>query len=119
MAGITWPELARRVLRRWPGVERRALAALDVGVQVALLPFRRPALRGRASEPPGLLDRTDAYNRAAERYFAEFEDTSFLIGKPFSDLAEAPKHLIDAGVLIRALRLRRGDTVVELGAGSC
>ncbi len=119
MAVITWPEFARRVLRRWPGLERRALTALDLGYRAALLPFRRPSRAGGTAEALHLVERTDAYNRAAEKYFAEFDDKAFLLDKPYSDLSQAPKHLIDAGVLIRSLRLRRGDSVLELGAGSC
>ena len=119
MPRVTWPEVARRVLQRWPALERYALAVLDIGYRAVLLPFRRPSRPGDSGEAPHLLERTDAYNRAAEQYFAEFDDKAFLLDKPFSDLSQAPKHLIDAGVLIRALRLRRGDTVLELGAGSC
>lgn len=113
-----WPDLARHMLRRWPDLGRAALGTLDVVYQVTLLPFRRPARHGVARERQDLVDRTDDYNQAAERYFARFENTGFLLDKPFGDLSQTPKHLIDAGVLLQALRLQPGDTVLELGAGS-
>ena len=115
----SWPDVARRVLQRWPAAERWGLGTLDLMYRVALLPFRRPARRGSPREAAEIVARTDAYTQAAERYFAEFENPQFLLDKPFGDIAQTPKHLIDAGVLIQALRLRRGDVVLELGAGSC
>jgi SAM-dependent methyltransferase len=111
--------LARAVLHRVPALQPFALRALDAASQVALLPFRRARARGPAGEPAARVASTDEYNRAAERYFAAFENPQFLLEKPFSDPQQLPKHLIDAGVLIEALRLRPGDVVMELGAGSC
>ncbi|MGH8185602.1 MAG: class I SAM-dependent methyltransferase, partial [Steroidobacteraceae bacterium] len=111
--------LARRALRRWPAAERAGLNALNLGYQVALLPFRRTRIAGRAIEAPDVIANAAAYNEAAERYFAGFADREFLLGKPFSDTALAAKHLIDAGVLIDAMRLTPHDVVVEIGAGTC
>jgi SAM-dependent methyltransferase len=105
--------------RRWPAAQRVGLAALDAWSQVALLPFRRRRVHGRAHESAALVARTEEYNAAAERYFARFTSREFLLDKPFSDTALAAKHLTDAGILIDAMRLRPGDVVVELGAGSC
>ena len=110
---------ARGALHRWPFLQRAALRLLDGVYVVALLPFRRARVAGRTAEPPALLANTTAYNEAAERYFARVTDPTFLLGKPFSDTALAAKHLIDAGVLIDAMRLRPRDVVVEIGAGSC
>lgn len=110
---------ARRIFHRSPGVEAAALGLLDAWCQLALLPFRRARRHGRASENAALVTATDRYNRAAEQYFAKIDDPSFLLGKPFSEPAALPKHLIDAGVLLSALRVAPGDVVMEVGAGSC
>ncbi len=110
---------ARAASHRWPVVQKVALRLLDAAYGVALLPFRRTRVTGRAAERPAVVANTAAYNEAAERYFAAVADPTFLLDKPFSDTALAAKHLIDAGVLIDAMRLRPGDVVAELGAGSC
>lgn len=110
--------VARRVFRRWPAAQRAGLALLAPVYRLALAPFRRARTTGRAVETNGLAPRTDDYNAAAEQYFATFPDPGFLLDKPFSDTHLAAKHLIDAGVLIDAMRLRPGDVVAELGAGS-
>ncbi len=60
-----------------------------------------------------------ARNRAADEYFAHVQDVSYLERKPFSEPAALSRRLIDIGVLIDGLRLTPGDTVLELGAGSC
>jgi SAM-dependent methyltransferase len=111
--------VARRVARHWPPAERAALSLLDLAYQAALLPFRRARVGGRATEAPGITANAAAYNTAAEQYFAGFPDREFLLGKPFSETALAAKHLIDAGVLIDAMRLTPRDLVVEIGAGTC
>ena len=105
--------------RRWPAAERAALSLLDLAYQAALLPFRRARVGGRATEAPDIAANTAVYNAAAEQYFAGFADREFLLGKPFSETALAAKHLIDAGVLIDAMRLTPRDVVVEIGAGTC
>ena len=110
---------ARDASHRWPIVQRVALRLLDAVYGVALLPFRRTRVTGRAAERHAVVVNTAAYNEAAEQYFAAVADPTFLLDKPFSDTALAAKHLIDAGVLIDAMRLRPGDVVAELGAGSC
>ena len=109
----------QRLFHRSPRLQAAALRVLDLWYQLALLPYRRRRRAGSAAENPELATRTDAYNAAAERYFARFDTPSFLLDKPFSEPAALPKHLIDAGVLIAALRVAPGDLVLELGAGSC
>src|SRR5262245_37787052 len=109
----------RRIFHQSPAIEAATLGLLDVWCRVALLPFRRARRHGQASEDASLVTATDRYNRAAEQYFATIDDPSFLIGKPFSEPAALPKHLIDAGVLLSALRVAPGDVVMEIGAGSC
>lgn len=108
-----------RVFHRWPGVQRFALAGLDYFYQAVLWPFRRPSVSGVSAQRPDLVARTDAYNAAAEQYYAAFPSPQFLLDKPFSDAHLTAKHLIDVGVLIDAMRLQPGDCVAELGAGSC
>ena len=66
-----------------------------------------------------MVARTAEYNRAAERYFAEHPDPGFLLAKPFSDSAQFARRLVDVGILIAGARLQPGDTVLEIGAGSC
>ena len=109
----------RRIFHRSPTIEAAALGVLDAWCQFALLPFRRARRQGHVAEDAALVTATDRYNRAAEQYFATIEDPSFLLGKPFSEPAALPKHLIDAGVLLSALHVAPGDVVMEVGAGSC
>jgi SAM-dependent methyltransferase len=109
----------RRIFQQSPAIEAATLGLLDVWCRLALLPFRRALRHGQISEDASLVTATDRYNRAAEQYFATIDDPSFLIGKPFSEPAALPKHLIDAGVLLSALRVAPGDVVMEIGAGSC
>jgi SAM-dependent methyltransferase len=109
----------RRIFHRSPAIEAAALGLLDAWCQIALLPFRRARRHGRTSEDAAIVISTDRYNRAAEQYFAAIDDPSFLLAKPYSEPAALPKHLIDAGVLLSALRVAPGDVVMELGAGSC
>ena len=111
--------IARRLFGRWPVVQRASLALLDVGYRAALLPFRRSRVAGQAVEVTALVANTQAYNEAAERYFARFANPAFLLDKPFSDTPLAAKHLIDAGILIEGMRLKPRDVVAEIGAGSC
>lgn len=104
--------------RRAPRLRSLALAAIDVAVRPLFLPFRlgRPA----APDTRDLLEaQTDALNAAAERYFAAHSDAPHLLDKPFSEPAALSRRLIDVGVLLDGLRLEPGDTVLELGAGSC
>lgn len=110
--------LAQRLLAR-PRLRSLIFRASDYWFRFALLPFRRRSLQGSSGEQPELVAHTDEYNRAAEDYFARHGNREFLLRKPFSDAAALPKHLIDAGVLIEAAAIAPGDTVLELGAGTC
>ncbi len=111
--------LFRRLYQRVPVTLTATLAVMDLWYQVALLPFRRRRRRGRATENPELLRRTEGYNEAAERYFTSIADPSYLLRKPFADPDSLPKQLIDVGVLMSALHVMPGDVVLEIGAGSC
>ena len=111
--------LLAAAFERFPGLRQAAWAAWEPFLRFALLPFRRPSAPGQAIEDPDVVARTAEYNLAAERYFAEHPDPGSLLAKPFSDAAQCARYLVDAGVLIAAARLQPGDTVLEIGAGSC
>ena len=66
-----------------------------------------------------LIARTRAFNDASERYFADYKDHAYLLGKPYTDTLQFARRLFDVGVLVHWLRLSPGEVVVELGAGTC
>ena len=63
-------------------------------------------------------DEIDAFNRAAETYFASLSGWDHHLAKPFSQIEETPTLLTGVAVLLQALRLAPGMTVLEFGAGS-
>ena len=107
------------VFGRFPELRQAAWAAWEPFLRFALLPFRRPSSPGRAVENADVVARTAEYNQAAERYYAEYSDPEFLLTKPYSDSAQFARYLVDVGVLIAGARIQPGDTVLEIGAGSC
>jgi SAM-dependent methyltransferase len=108
-----------QTFRRFPLARDVIRGTMNAFFRVALLPFGRNRPVGAAAESPDLIAHTDELNRAAERYFANFEDTEFILGKPFTDEAGFARHLVSLGILVDGLRLRRRDVVVEFGAGTC
>lgn len=58
-------------------------------------------------------------NRLAEEYFAQVTDWNFHLAKPFGSIDEAPQLLTNLAILFEGLRLCRGMTVLEFGAGTC
>ena len=60
----------------------------------------------------------DAWNKAAEDYFASLTTWDHHLAKPFSQVEETPTLLASVAVLLQALRLTPGMTVLEFGAGS-
>ena len=60
----------------------------------------------------------EAYNRAAEAYFTSLSGWDHHLAKPFSQMEETPTLLMSVAVLLQALRLTPGMTVLEFGAGS-
>ncbi len=108
----------RGAFGRWPALQETTLQLLDLWTRVALLPFRRSARRGDATEREDLVAATTTYNEAAERYFQHHRQPSALLDKPFSDRHNVARHLIDAGIILDRLRLSAGDVVMEFGAGT-
>ena len=60
----------------------------------------------------------DAWNKAAEEYFASLTTWDHHLAKPFSQAAETPTLLASVAVLLQALGIAPGMTVLEFGAGS-
>jgi len=60
----------------------------------------------------------DAWNTAAEDYFASLQTWDHHLAKPFSQVEETPTLLASVAVLLQALRLSPGMHVLEFGAGS-
>jgi hypothetical protein len=60
----------------------------------------------------------DAFNQAAELYFASLTDWDHHLAKPFSNIDETPVLLMNLAVVLQALRLTPGMRVLEFGAGS-
>lgn len=78
-----------------------------------------------SEERPGTADpevvsdaEIDAFNRAADTYFTSLADWEHHLAKPFSQAEETPTLLMSVAVLLQALRLTPGMTVLEFGAGS-
>jgi ubiquinone/menaquinone biosynthesis C-methylase UbiE len=60
----------------------------------------------------------DDLNAAAEQYFASLTNWDHHLAKPFSGVDEAPWLLTHFTVVLEALRLKPGLTVLEFGAGT-
>jgi SAM-dependent methyltransferase len=60
----------------------------------------------------------DELNAAAEQYFASLTNWDHHLAKPFSGVDEAPWLLTHFTVVLEALRLKPGLTVLEFGAGT-
>jgi 2-polyprenyl-3-methyl-5-hydroxy-6-metoxy-1,4-benzoquinol methylase len=74
-----------------------------------------PAVAGRDAVSDAEID---AFNRAADQYFTSLADWEHHLAKPFSQIEETPTLLMSVAVLLQALRLTPGMTVLEFGAGS-
>ena len=103
------------------GVPRWLVALFDGFVDplvMSRLAVKIPSMPVDRLGTSALLERTDSFNRAAERYFADHVDRDFQLRKPFS-AGEFPHYLFNLGVLSFWGKLAPGDTVADFGAGSC
>ena len=107
------------IFRRAPRLRSWSMAAVDSAARSILWPFRLDRPRSDAAVAASLETRSDELNEAAETYYAAHADAVQLLDKPFSEPDALARRLIDIGVLIDAMRLRPGDTVLDLGAGTC
>jgi SAM-dependent methyltransferase len=110
---------AQTALRRVPTLRPLMFSAIDRLIAPLLYGFALRHPRPPAAPPPSGEADVTAFNAAAEEYFARYPDPAHLLHKPFSEPAALSRRFIDIGVLIDGLRLVPGDTVLELGAGSC
>jgi SAM-dependent methyltransferase len=110
---------AHPLFRRSPRLRSLVLGALDLAARPVLAPFRLGRPRTDAAAAAALESQTVAFNRAAEAYFASYPNPDHLLDKPFSEPESLSRRLIDLGILINGLRLRPGDLVLDLGAGTC
>src|SRR5262249_13955854 len=82
----------------------------------------RPAPNPPATVPVSAAEASDAeidaWNKAAEEYFASLMTRDHHLAKPFSQVEETPTLLASVAVLLQALRLTPGMAVLEFGAGS-
>ena len=106
---------------RW--LSKRSVRIRVLVDMVANRLFLTQQMERRTARPPfaaeELIARTDEFNQASERYFAEYRDPAFLLGKPYTDTMNFARRLFDIGVLAHWLRLSPGEVTAELGAGTC
>jgi SAM-dependent methyltransferase len=107
------------IFARAPHLRSLALSALELGMRPALMFYRLDRPRSDAPAARLLEARAVEFNRAAEVYYAAHANAAQLLDKPFSEPDALARRLTDVGVLIDGLRLRPGDTVLDLGAGTC
>ena len=116
-------QLIRRAVqplfRQAPRLRSLALSGLDLAARPVLMLFRLGRPPSNVADAAVLEGKTAAFNRAAEDYFAAYPNPEHLLAKPFSEPESLSRRLIDLGVLLHGLRLRPGDVVLDLGAGTC
>ncbi len=86
-------------------------------------PTSSPAPAARSYTDDELVRRTEEFNQAAELYWQRVRDDPsgrrHALDKPLSTLVETPDILYRLGLVLEALDLGVGLTVLDLGAGSC
>jgi SAM-dependent methyltransferase len=107
------------LFRRAPRLRSFILRGLDLAARPVLLPFRLGRPSANQAAAAALAGQTASFNRAAEEYYAAYPDPAHLLGKPFSEPESLARRLIDLGIVFSGLRLRPGDVVLDLGAGTC
>jgi len=122
---FSWDETARRtaaLYRRWPlGTEQERPETAGRGERA---PARPPADAHRAEGPilPAAVIAARSVEdlcQTADQFFEGLEENPELLHKPFSNFQETPKALCRLGLLLDGVKLARGMTVVDFGAGSC
>jgi len=113
--------LFRKLLRplfQWaPSLRTFTLDLVDLAARPLLIPFRLPPAHRKHAD---LIEaETERFNDAAEHRWATDTDLQHAMNKPFSEPESLARRFIDVGTLIDGLRLQPGDTVLEVGAGSC
>ena len=118
--------MSRLPLRRWaralPGAHYFAQSArrgLEAALRLTLGATIQIPKPGGAYTEEELIETADDLNRAAEDYFAREESLDYLLHRPYSATLDFPRYMFNTGVLLHHLKAAPGDTVVELGAGSC
>ncbi|MFN0030002.1 MAG: class I SAM-dependent methyltransferase [Acidimicrobiales bacterium] len=111
----------RALFERVPALSRLAGVATDSIMKVLIGPQVPVPQAANTYTQERLIKLTDELNLKAEQYFStqsseEFRD--FLLRKPFSDADHFAEHLFSVGTMVHWLRLRPGDRVLEIGAGS-
>ena len=89
----------------------RRVSALERVVVPSALPAAAPAESVSDAD-------IDQWNRAAEEYFAALPTWDHHLAKPFSQVEETATILASTAVLLQALQLSPGMTVLEFGAGT-
>jgi SAM-dependent methyltransferase len=110
--------LIQPLFRRQPRLRALALDLIDIAVRPVLTPFTLSRSQ-RSHTEEAAEARTDSYNIAAETHWATHADRRHAMDKPFSEPESLARRFIDIGTLFDGLRLQPGDTVLEIGAGSC
>ena len=106
---------------RWLSARSVKLRLLIDAVVEQLFVTKQMVLPSPAAKytPAHLSANLARFNQASERYFADYKDQEFLLGKPYTDTMNFARRLFDIGVIVHWLRLSPGEVVVELGAGTC
>ena len=82
--------------------------------RTGLAPSASPSSAQRAVADADL----EAFNRAAEHYFASLPDWDHHLAKPFSQSEETPVLLANLAVVLQTLKLTPGMRVLDFGGGS-
>jgi len=97
---------------------RKAGASADIARPAATA--LRPAERSAAHAASAVASdaEIDAFNRAAEAYYATLTNWDHHLAKPFSQIAETPAILANLTVMLQSLELSPGLRVLDFGGGT-
>lgn len=102
-------------------VERRDPVGPSAAVAVASPQAEDADDRPPASDAPTVIVPSyviEAFNEAAETYYAALTNWDHHLAKPFSNVHETPTLLASVAVALEALRLQPGLSVLDFGAGT-